>query len=1018
MNKQFILTLLVAASSLPLIAQPKSNYWTDPSINEENRLEDHADFFAYEDDMKALKGEKSESSRFMTIEGKWKFNWVCDADQRPEKFYIKDFDDSNWATICVPGNWELNGYGNAVYKNVGYAFRNDFAVDPPKIGTKRNHVGSYRRSFQIPKQWKGNRIFIHIGSATSNLYMYVNGKYVGYSEDSKVAAEFDITDYVKPGKENLIAMQIFRWCDGSYAEDQDFWRLSGISRECYIYSTPQTRISDIYITPDLINNYTDGILDIQTTIEGQGSISYILRDAEGNDLPFNLTQQTASHSQIRVNTPQKWSAESPYLYTLLTTLHDKKGNVLEVIPQKVGFRKVEIKNAQLLVNGQPILIKGADRHEIDPDSGYVVSYEQMRRDIAVMKSLNINAVRTCHYPDDPRWYQLCDELGLYVTSESNLETHGMGYGKETLARREDFHLTHLQRQYHHVKTYKNHPSIIVWSLGNEAGYGKNFEDAYDWVKQYDSSRPCQYERAEKNGKTDIYCPMYRSYKECEEYCKSNNPRPLIQCEYAHAMGNSMGGFKEYWDLIRKTPNYQGGYIWDFVDQGLRGISKKTGNQIWTYGGDYGENRPSDNNFNCNGIVAPDRTYNPHAYEVQYYYQDIWTALAGNDLIIFNEKFFTPLTGTLHWEIESEGEKILSGIQSLDELNIQPQQTGRFNICDLAVIKNDPCYANKEIVLNVKCEKNGLQLAHDQFILKSYTFPTLTTGTNVQRGKSILPTTDLQLSANGVNIKFNTDNGFIKSYEVGGMEMLDKGSQLRPDFWRAPTDNDHGANLQRRFRAWRNPEIKLKSISRTANKVKALYSLPQLEADITLTYVLQQDGSLIVEQTLTTHGDAQKMPHLMRYGMQMEMPQEYNTIEYYGNGPFENYIDRKGAAELGVYKQDVGYQYYGYIRPQESGNKTDVRWWKVTNKAGHGLCFYGDQPLECQTLNLSQDDLDPEIDKRQYHSGDLEFRPYSSVHISQHQMGLGCITSWGAWPLPEYMLPYKDYSFRFVIKPVQ
>ena len=1021
--KRNILTLLAFSLAFMGVAyaQPKGDYWNDPSINEENRLEDHADFFAFESLAKARTRHKASSERFLSIEGQWKFNWVCNADERPQDFYKVKFDDSKWDKMPVPGNWELNGFGNAVYKNAGFAFCNDQEVNPPFIGTNRNHVGSYRRSFDIPKAWKDDKVFIHIGSATSCIYVYVNGKYVGYSEDAKVAAEFDITKYVEPGKSNLIAMQIFRWCDGSYGEDQDFWRLSGIARECYLYATPETRVKDIFITPDLTDGYTNGLLTINTTLEGKGKVEYSLCDASGKEVAKANANAKAGADTLSLKAPQKWAAETPYLYTLYTTLKDKKGNILEVIPQRVGFRKVEITGGQLLVNGQPILIKGADRHEIDPDYGYCLSVDRMKKDIEVMKQLNMNAVRTCHYPDDPRWYDLCDELGIYMTSESNLETHGMGYGDETLAKREDFHLMHMQRQYHHMKTYKNHPAIIVWSLGNEAGYGQNFSDAYDWVKQYDPSRPCQYERAlwerDGSGKSDIMCPMYYGYENCIRYSESDDPRPLIQCEYAHAMGNSMGGFKEYWDLVRKYPKYQGGYIWDMIDQGLRGKSKVTGRQIWTYGGDYGENRPSDNNFNCNGVVAPDRSFNPHAYEVQYYYQNIWTTLEGNDLVIFNENFFVPLKGEVEWTIMAEDEKVTSGRHILDGLNIQPQQKGRITIMDINDIKANSRYAGKELVLNLVYTQDRRQIAHDQIVLRPYQFPEISgnAGTSGKSGKSGTANT---LQASDVKVTFNPETGFINSYEVAGRQMLEAGSSITPDFWRAPTDNDHGAGMQKSLRAWRNPELKLKSLTSNLSTLTCLYDLPQLKAQLALTYVMQEDGSLIVTENLTVDKEAHKMPQMLRYGMKLDMPKAYDNILFYGDGPFENYCDRNGASQLGVYRQEVADQYYGYIRPQESGNKTQVRWWQMIDRYGHGLKFYAGEPLECQAINYTYDDLDPSDHKEQWHSGDLTPRSYASVHIAQKEMGIGCVNSWGAWPLREYQMPYQDRSFTFVIAPLK
>ena len=562
--------------------------WKDPAVNQINREARRAAFFAFENADLAKVNDKSKSARYMSMEGKWRFNFVKDHNLAPKDFFSLKFDDSQWVDFPVPGLFEIEGYGDKIYKNVGYSWGTTFDSKPPYIDETNNYTGSYRREFDLPADWNGQDVYFHVGSATSNLSVWVNGKYVGYSEDSKVAAEFNITKYLNKGK-NLIAMQVMRWCDGSYLEDQDFWRFTGIAREVYLYARPKMHIEDITITQDYFN--------------GEGQLNVDVKAPKGTTVEQSLTD--ANGKEVSVADVKPWSAEVPTLYNLLITL--KKGDkVLEVIKQRVGFRHIEIKNAQLLINGQPILIKGADRHELDPDKGYIVSMERMIQDIKIMKQLNINAVRTCHYPDDPRWYDLCDEYGIYLTAESNLESHGMGYGEKTLAKNKDFELAHLERQYGNVHSFKNHPSIIVWSLGNEAGYGPNFEKAYDWVKATDKTRPCQFEQAGQNGKTDIFCPMYYGYEGCEAYSKNDNPRPLIQCEYAHAMGNSMGGFKEYWDLVRKYPKYQGGYIWDFVDQGMRDKSPITGRTIFTYGGDYVKYPASDYNFNCNGIIAPDR----------------------------------------------------------------------------------------------------------------------------------------------------------------------------------------------------------------------------------------------------------------------------------------------------------------------------------------------------------------------------------------------------------------------------
>ena len=567
MKKQLLSCCLAALGLTTAIQAQNFNEWKDPEVNSVNRSAMHTNYFAYASADEAKAGSKEDSKNFMTLNGLWKFNWVRNADARPTDFYQTSFNDKGWNNIKVPAVWELNGYGDPIYVNVGYAWRNQFQHNPPLVPTENNHVGSYRKEIILPADWKGKDIFAHFGSVTSNMYLWVNGRNVGYSEDSKLEAEFNLTNYLKPGK-NLIAFQVFRWCDGSYLEDQDFFRYSGVGRDCYLYARDKKHIQDIRVTPDLDNQYKDGTLNIAIDLKGSGTVALDLTDAQGKSVATaDLKGSGKLNTTFNIANPAKWTAETPNLYTLTATL--KNGNnITEVIPIKVGFRKIELKGGQILVNGQPVLFKGADRHEMDPDGGYVVSLERMIQDIKVMKQLNINAVRTCHYPDDNRWYDLCDEYGLYVVAEANVESHGMGYGDKTLAKNPIYAKAHMERNQRNVQRSYNHPSIIFWSLGNEAGMGPNFEHCYTWIKNEDKTRAVQYEQARTSEFTDIFCPMYYDYNQCIKYCEGNIDKPLIQCEYAHAMGNSMGGFKEYWDIIRKYPKYQGGFIWDFVDQSL------------------------------------------------------------------------------------------------------------------------------------------------------------------------------------------------------------------------------------------------------------------------------------------------------------------------------------------------------------------------------------------------------------------------------------------------------------------
>ena len=1011
---------MVLALGTATVTADNAPEWRNPKVNQQNREPRHANFFAFENEELAKAGQKAASNRYLSMEGMWRFQFVKNHQDAPKGFWALNYDDSQWEDFPVPGLFELNGHGDRIYKNVGYAWCTTFESDPPYIGETENYTGSYRKEFVLPDNWNGQQVLFHVGSATSNLKVWVNGKYVGYSEDSKVAAEFDITKYLKKGK-NLIAMQVMRWCDGSYLEDQDFWRFTGIAREVYLYARPKTYIADYRVMQnwDMETNRPEIAYWIDVKNGSGASLEVSLEDKDGrvifkhdgHKLPYYLHE----HFLLDEKDVKPWTAETPNLYSLIITLK-KKDQVLQVVKQKMGFRNVAIKNGQLLLNGQPILIKGADRHELDPDGGYIVSVERMKQDIQIMKQLNINAVRTSHYPDDPRWYELCDEAGLYVVAEANLESHGMGYGESTLAKRDDFQQMHLERNQGNVQTLRNHPSIIIWSMGNEAGYGPNFEKCYDWIKSVDD-RPVQYEQAGHWGKTDIFCPMYYGYGDCEKYAQGDNARPLIQCEYAHAMGNSMGGFKEYWDLIRKYPKYQGGFIWDFVDQGLRDKSPVTGKEIFTYGGDYGRFPASDYNFNCNGIIAPDRRLNPHAYEVQYYYQNEWISDKGlkeGRFEVYNENFFKSLDDlTLTWKVKRHGGKV-------DVSGIAPQQ--RKTITDEAlkktlerVLKH---HADEEIWVNFEFRKGDEVVARQQFIVQPYQFAAI----DAEQAKVDTEETKsyVKMTAAGTTLTIGKQSGMIDYLDIDGQSMLIDRQSVTPEFWRAPTDNDYGAWMQQRFSQWKSPQMKVTDFSFNENTVLVHLDMPANQAKLTMTYTLKTDGSVVVRQQMQVDENA-KESWLFRYGMQLQMPKQYNTIKYYGRGPHENYCDRKSSEFIGVYENKVADEYYPYIRPQESGNHTDIRWFEVTD-GKRGLRFESNAPMECSALPYLVKDLDAGARKEHswgQHSGDLVERPLTQVHIQQHQMGLGCVNSWGAWPERPYLLPAKQgYDFTFVMSVVK
>lgn len=1019
--------------------------WHNVDVNQQNRAPRRAAFFAFENQDKAQAFEKKKSTNYLSMEGTWKFNFVKDYNKRPVNFFAANFDDSQWKDFPVPGLFELNGYGDATYKNIGYAWATQFDPNPPYISELNNYTGSYRRTFDLPKDWKGKDVYFHVGSATSNLTLWVNGKYVGYSEDSKVAAEFNISKYLKPGK-NLIAMQVMRWCDGSYFEDQDFWRFTGIAREVYLYARPKVHAADIRLDAGLENQYRDGVLNYQVALKGgKANVTLTLCDKDGK----KIAEASGVQGTIKVPAVKAWTAETPYLYKAFITLKNKQG-VSEVIPQKIGFRNVEIKNAQLLVNGKPVLIKGANRHEMDPDGGYVVSVERMIQDIKIMKQLNINAVRTCHYPDDPRWYDLCDEYGIYVTAEANLESHGMGYGEKSLAKFPEYLQTHIERNEGNVKTFINHPSIIVWSLGNEGGYGINFEKAYDWVKAYDQTRPVQYERGGYDSKTDIHCPMYIDYEESEKYCKSDGVKPYIQCEYAHAMGNSEGGFKEYWDLIRKYPKYQGGYIWDFVDQGLRDKSPITGKEIFTYGGDYGRYPASDYNFNCNGIIAPDRRLNPHAYEIQYWHQNVWIKdldAVNGAFNIYNENFFKNiddlhLTATIY----ANGVK-LSTVEIPETKGIAPQTTKmvKSDALKYAIAEAETEHGKEEITVNFAFASDGTEplvekgqvIARQQFVINEYQFdkvdtPIATTSTKISGKKGILQSTSnieveetnsyVKVSAKRMSVTIGKKTGLIDYLDVDGEPILKFRESMKPEFWRAPTDNDYGASLQKELKVWKNPVMNLKSFDKSEMKdsvvLTATFEMPEVKAELVLRYRINAVGEVSVTEKMTTD-KAAKIADLFRYGMVLDLPASFSKLEYYGRGPEENYIDRHSSTFIGKYESDVKDEYYPYIRPQESGNHTDIRYFSIFNPAsGKGITFEGYAPMECSAIPYSIEDLDSG-DKKEHawgqHSGDLVDKGLTQVHIQQRQYGLGCIDSWMSKPMEKYRMHYGDREFRFVIK---
>ena len=1075
MNKRLFVTLSMAGLAMvafgakkpkaaikPLnktvaIQQPTFTEWHDLQVNEINRLPLHTLHFAYDpNDFPGTGAEyldKKKSMNYLSLDGTWKFNWVANADQRPTDFYKTDLDDSKWKNIQMPGNWEMLGYGQPEYVNVGFAWRGHFNQQPPAVPTKDNHVGSYRREINIPANWDGKRVIAHFGSVTSNIYLYVNGQFAGYAEDSKVAAEFDITPFLKKGK-NLIAFQSFRWCDGSWCEDQDFWRLSGPARENYLYArSKEHRLLDVRVETELKNNYKDGALNITAKLQGNTLAYFGLYDPDGKEVIVTGTDNVrngVAKYQLRVKNVRKWSAETPNLYTLVVSPIQNGGmySPYEIIQVKVGFRKVEIKNKQLLVNGQPVLLKGANRHEMDPDEGYNVSEKRMIQDIMMMKRLNINAVRTCHYPDDPRWYDLCDKYGLYVVAEANQESHGFQYGDDAAAKKPEFAKQIMERNQHNVSMFYNHPSIITWSMGNETVMGDNFIQAYKWIKSQDKTRPVQYEQAHRGEGTDIFCPMYYPVSACEKYAKDpNSPMPLIQCEYNHTMGNSGGNLSDYWNLVRKYPIFQGGFDWDFVDQALhRNIVKpmsilpyKMNNEElrkieYTYGGDYNKYDPSDNNFNCNGIIGPDRQMNPHAYEVAYQYQNIWAKMVSAEagqVSVYNENFFRDLSNyALAWSLEEDGVETQNG--TIADLDVPAQQSRTFTIpYDRSKI------TGKEVFLNIDFRlKNAEPLMTAGQVVAYAQLPVVTKQAcegdcskmlaegHGKKKMKLAAKKDNVIAVTTPNLTFKLDRttGLISEYAYNGKSMLGEGGTLKPNFWRAPTDNDMGANLQKKFKVWKNPQMNLKNIDvkkdKKANTVTIVtsFDMPEVQGQMDITYlVFANTGAVkVTEDFKATEGA--KVSDMFRFGMLLQMPYTMEKSNYYGRGPIENYSDRKDCMRIGVYTDDADNQYFPYIRPQESGTKSDIRWWKQTDATGLGLQVKSCTPFCASALHFDTEELDDGDEKEQRHSFDLKKSKFTNLFLDAAHMGVGGENSWGAWPLEKYRVHYGNKTFNFVLIP--
>ena len=1023
--------------------EDKTPPWQDETVWQINKDTPHAHFIPFQS-KDAISNDIYSSTFLKSLNGTWKFNLVTKPADRPFYFFKDDYDISDWNEIKVPSNWEVEGYDIPIYTNV--KFPHDRT--PPTIQSHYNPVGSYKRSFAIPESWNGHEIILHFGAVSSAMNVWVNEQKVGYSEDSKTPAEFNITQYLKEG-ENSLAVEIFRWSDASYLEDQDFWRLSGITRDVYLLAKNKQSVRDFRVYSDLINNYKDGDfkLDIEISNSEENSFAGVI-EAElswaGQAVSEYKKEITLEPGSNKVNLSEvisnanPWTAETPNLYKLTIVLKNEEGNTIEAFGQDVGFRTIEIKNGQLHVNGKYIYLKGVNLHEHHDVNGHVVDEATMLKDIKVMKAHNINSVRTSHYPQPERWYELCNIYGLYLIDEANIESHGMGYRDESLAKDTTWMGAHLYRTKNMFERDKNQPSIIIWSLGNEAGNGPNFYATYDYLKEVDKSRPVQYERSELEYNTDIVCPMYLSIANMVKYAESNPSRPLIQCEYAHAMGNSVGNFQDYWDAIEKYDALQGGFIWDWVDQGLLTKNEK-GEEFWAYGGDFGPvDVPSDGNFCNNGLVNPDRVAKPHLLEVKKVYQNIGfkpVNLENGSISVVNKNSFISLDGYLFtWELLEDGVSIQSG--KLDNLNILPGESENVTL-DLKFEKK----VNSEYFLNIyaitKEEVNLVPSGHiaafEQFQLQSIYREIQSAEASKTKLKVDKSGDDIIVNGEQFTAVFSKSGGNLSQLTVNGKEMLLTG--FVPDFWRAPIDNDFGNNLHKRSKIWRKAGERKSEVSVKVDKQKT-------HIDIVCEMVLNDQDSKEIATYKTTYSifdnadivvkndfqkTDEKLPEIVKMGMNFQMPVNYNQIEWFGRGPQESYWDRKTSATVGNYSGSVKDQYWAYLRPQENGNKTDVRWVSIMDSDGEGLIFIGQPLLSVNAQHFLMEDLESteRTDGRQKqgvipenrHTTDVKFRDLTSVNIDYKQMGLGGDNSWGARTHPEYRLTESAYSYSFMICPI-
>ena len=1031
-NKYFQLTiLLIFLFSHQALAQKGTPEWKNPQIFGINKLDARAHFFPFESEKLSVKNNKSDSRWFQSLNGNWKFKWSKNPAERPADFFKVAYNVNSWDDIKVPGNWELEGHGNPIYTK-----RYPFIPNPSVIPERDNPVGSYRKTFNLPQDWFNRRIYIHFGAVRSAFYLWINGEKVGYSQGSKLPAEFDITRYLKSG-ENVIAVEVYRWSDGSFLEDQDFWRLSGIDRDVFLYARPNHQIQDFFAKTDLKNNYRDGVLDLEIDLQNLNARQETMRleiflkrgrKFYSKKHKFLIQGKKKLDYQFLVPEVPKWSDEDPALFSLVINLKDAGGKLQESISTNIGFRKVELKGGQLLLNGKAIYLKGVNRHEHDPITGHYISRASMIKDIELLKKANINAVRNSHYPNDPLWYELCDEYGIYLVDEANIESHGMGYSEEyTLANKAKWRKAHLDRTKRMLERDKNFTSIIIWSLGNEAGDGKNFESTTSWIKDRDKTRLVQYEQAGEKAHTDIVAPMYPDIEQIIKYGSKSQDRPMIMCEYMHSMGNSTGNMKEYWEAIEAYKPLQGGFIWDWVDQGIL-ANNENGDQYWAFGGDFGyDDIRSDKNFCINGIVNPDRSLKPAYEEVKKVYQNVAVEdfdLKSGQIRITNKYFFTNLLNyEISWNIKSDGKILLYG--NLSKLSIAPQSSKLINL-DISKLKLRP---DQEYFLNVtvsKRENDGLMNAGYEIAREQLKIPQQLTYRNIR--PDALPSLEIsensqvyEIMGDKFMIRFDKQKGKISQWNYHNTNLMIDGPE--PNFWRAPTDNDMGRDNHYFARSWRDAvnrssiqSFEMKQLA--ANKIQFVVDRRLYGVKGSLcreTYTVLGNGEIVLDVQFMN--GTFNLPKLPRIGLQMQLPAEFNQVSWLGEGPFENYIDRKEASYIDKFRSTVADQFVSYIRPQENGHKTDVRWLVLSNSKEIGLMVMSDQNFEFNALNYSTSDLDINLNSEKLkHTYDVKAGSLVELNLDYKHMGVGGIDSWGASPLSQYEIEARPYQFRFILRP--